>query len=129
LEEIMPPEILTNDKLCKLLNIDPKDLPDLSGHHRDVEALKSKVRQFRKVIRSAWRRLATEDHPDKGGTGEKLKAAAPVYKWIMDHIKVENVKIMRPRPRPTIIRMYTSYSDSTSTTGSTTSSTGFWHWR
>lgn len=127
---MIPPQrkMITPQMVCQIFNINPSDLPDVTSP-QPIPELKQAIRDFRRILRTAYRKLAFEDHPDKGGTGERMKVAGPIYKDLMKIIKVTNISRQVIRPRPTVIKVYRSsgmWTSTSSTTSSTTGGTGWW---
>lgn len=92
-------------------------LEQVTKSAKSAEQARQALQTFKDgALKSAWRRLARQHHPDAGGDKAKFQEAQGAYERLM------SLRIMEPRPRPMAIVINTGniFDNSSATTTSGT---------
>lgn len=112
------PQQININEVCRVFEIEHSDISYLKfqGSLNEVE---KRLKQFKKIIKEAYRKLAFKCHPDRGASPDKVeqfKTATQMKKQI-DNIQVVQI----PKPQQTVVvRFYSSFDDSSTASTSTT---------
>lgn len=117
-------ESITVIQLVTEFGLRMDQVPDISPSE-DVEALKANVEEFKKVIKSQYRKLIKKYHPDVYPDKKEAHEKLIRLNKLMKCVNLITVQIGMQQPVRTVhFRFYGGYS-STTTGGTSSTSTGF----
>ena len=118
------PQPMNLVQLCRLFEIDVKQIPDMKPAPMPV--MEKKIEEFKAAFKKAYRKLAVKYHPDKGASEKEVEHFKKITSVYKDLQKLKVVPLPRPRPRRTVIIRTSFGGASSSTTGG--SYGGTWYW-
>jgi hypothetical protein len=107
----MPTQQIDIHKALSYFELTAKDVPSLAPN-QPYEILVKNLRQFKYRIKKAYRVVAMKNHPDHGGSLERMQTINSLYNMFM--------KLQVIAPRPQFVRVYAYSGNYGSTTSSAT---------
>jgi hypothetical protein len=104
-------------EVLELFGLDKEDLPEATP--APVPVMEKRLDEFKEKLKKAYRKKAHEYHPDKGGDEEKFRLLNNLYHDLIKNLRITPVR--RPQPVVRVVRVYSSGTSTSTTTGWTTS--------
>ena len=109
-------ETYSVQEFMHVFKITQNEIHPLMQKYSNVELAQKAVDDFKIILKRQYRKASKMYHPDKGGSKEDMQVVNQMYKIMMKSLKVINLA-QQQRMQTVVVRSYTYYNSSNSTTG------------